>query len=337
MPKKGSNDTILRHWAMLKLIPHGANRGLTTSDLADRLAGQGFVVDIRTVQRDLIKLSVAFPLTCSEEDKAQHWYWMENASLDIPGMAVSDALTLKMVEEYLAPLIPASILEVLNPHLSQATRTLTAMERDNQAARWTEKIRVVHPSIAMKAPSIEAKVLATIQDALLHNRQVDVEYQSFGSDCLSCLRLHPLALVQRGPATYLVATTFDYNDIRLYALHRFTTAVLLNDPADRPETFDIDAYISAGGLHFSNGEIINLQLWVNDQVAELLRESPLSNDMDMQPSGNGYCVSATLPHTWQLKWWLLSQSGQVLIQAPIHLKDSIIESLQESLQLHSAS
>lgn len=41
-----------------------------------------------------------------------------------------------------------------------------------------------------------------------------------GAKAASTYHLHPLALVVRGPVTYLVATASDYPDVRLYALHR---------------------------------------------------------------------------------------------------------------------
>jgi|GEM_PF-2596115 len=39
------------------------------------------------------------------------------------------------------------------------------------------------------------------------------------------LTLHSLRLVQRGPVSYQVTTTFGYRDLRLYAVHRMLFAV----------------------------------------------------------------------------------------------------------------
>lgn len=336
MSKRASNDTLLRQWAMLRLLPtRGA--GITASELTNLLASQGFDIDIRTVQRDLNKLSGPFPFVCNDKSVPQGWHWMPGANLDIPGLSVPEALTLKMVEDYLTPLLPASLLDVLRPHLDQATRTLEAMEAENPAARWTEKIRVVHPTMAMKAPAVDANVLATLQEGLLREQQVEVAYQRFGAETPSTLRIHPLSLVQRGPSTYVVATTFDYDDIRLYAVHRMLSAELLEEDVERPDNFDIDVYIREGRMHFGGGGAVELKLWVDKDLASILRESPLSDDMVMIGYGDGYEVTATVPDTWQLKWWLLSNTGQVIVKAPEAVREMMIRRIQEALEQYASS
>ena len=43
--------------------------------------------------------------------------------------------------------------------------------------------------------------------------------------------LNPLGIVVRGATVYLVATSWDYNDPRHYALHRMSNAALLDKRA----------------------------------------------------------------------------------------------------------
>ena len=73
------SDTILRQWAMLRNIPH-APRRITTSVLRDRLIEEGYRVDIRTVQRDLGKLSLLFPLISDGRSRPYAWSWMRRDS-----------------------------------------------------------------------------------------------------------------------------------------------------------------------------------------------------------------------------------------------------------------
>src|SRR3989304_2198869 len=103
---KEAKDTLLRQWSMLRKIPrHPGSVG--TRALKDKLEEEGFRVDIRTIQRDLEKLSGPFPLASHEQGKAFRWQWAEDGQvMDIPGMEPPAALAFRLAEEYLAPLLP---------------------------------------------------------------------------------------------------------------------------------------------------------------------------------------------------------------------------------------
>lgn len=76
-------DALDRTLAMLRHIPRYPRR-VDTVSLRDRLAGMGYVVSLRTIQRDLNKLSERFPLK-SDDSKPQGWWWAKDAGvLDIP-------------------------------------------------------------------------------------------------------------------------------------------------------------------------------------------------------------------------------------------------------------
>ncbi len=334
MPKKSSRDTLLRQWSMLKLLPSRGS-GLPSSEIRKRLQEHGYEVDVRTVQRDLVQLSQCFPLRCNDRSVPHGWLWAPDAGVDIPCMSVPGALTMKMVEEYLRPILPASVLRVLQPHIDHATRVLSQMDAGNTVASWTDKVRVVHPAITTLAGDIDADVLENIQDALMRGLQVEVAYQRLGSEQSSSLRLHPQALVQRGPVLYLIASAFDYEDVRIYALHRCHSVRILDEAAQRPPGFSIDEFIKAGRLHFGSGELIDLHLWVSAELAGILRESPLCEGMRLQPVETGYELHACLPWTWQLKWWLLSQGAAVRVLAPATVRAGLLDELRATLAAYS--
>jgi predicted DNA-binding transcriptional regulator YafY len=81
-------------------------------------------------------------------------------------------------------------------------------------------VAVVPQSLLLSPPPIDHNVLKTVQEALLADRQLDIEYHKFDAEQTSKQTLHPLSLIQRGPVTYLVATAFKYTDIHLHVLHR---------------------------------------------------------------------------------------------------------------------
>lgn len=331
--KNDSSDTLLRQWEMLRLIPQGPYR-ITTAELVSRLESLGYPVTQRTVQRDLQKLSVNFPISCEEDSTRPGWFWMEKASLDIPNLSISDALSIKMMENYLTPLLPTAILDSLRGRFDLAEKRLESV--NNPLTRWTDKIRTVTPGQPLQAPAIKPEVLATIQSALVNERQISARYQGRGGKPATDFTLHPLALVLRGPISYLVARAFDYEDVRLYAMHRFESALETQDAINAPADFDIDAFIAKGALNFGSGELIALRLRISATLHTTLIESPLSDDMMLTTEGEFFIAEATVPNTWQLRWWIQSQGAEAEVLAPTTLRLSILNTLQETLALYGA-
>lgn len=330
MPAEENRNTLARQWEMLKMLP-SRRPGITARELAERLHDEGFDVSKRTVERDLQSLSAIFPLSCNDQSAPFGWYFTPGSSLELPGLTISEALTLKLVEQHLSRLLPATMLAGLATHFQVAGRKLDEMADTTPVARWTEKIRSVQPSQPLLTPEVDEAILAPLQEALLREQQVTVSYRKAGAGDNVEYTLNPLAMLQRGPVTYLVATAFTYSDVRLYAVHRIRAIARVDAPALRPADFDLDAYIRQGGANFGAGEEIRLQLRVDAKLAAHLAEAPLAEGMRMTPEGDGFRVEAALPDTWQLRWWLLSQAEQAEVLAPPALRDHIRERLRAAL------
>ncbi len=105
-------------------------------------------------------------------------------------------------------------------------------------------------------------------------------------------------------------------------------ARLTGEPAQRPSDFDLNGYIASGALQFGSGESIRLKARVSEELAHILAETPLSVDMQLVSDGNGKTLSATVPDTWQLRWWVLSQGEAIEVLAPTELREEIAATLR---------
>ncbi|MDD3609477.1 MAG: WYL domain-containing protein, partial [Halothiobacillaceae bacterium] len=77
------SETLLRQWAMLRFIPR-APRRIDTKTLQDKLSAAGYDINLRSIQRDLNKLSQVLPLV-GDEHKPQGWSWQADAAVfDVP-------------------------------------------------------------------------------------------------------------------------------------------------------------------------------------------------------------------------------------------------------------
>lgn len=318
MPAKTTRRTIARQWELLKLLP-SRGVGKTAAELTQDLGALGFKVSKRQVERDLWELYEAFHLECNETSPPYGWKWPQGASIDLPAVTLAEALSLTLVQDTLKPLLPLPLLAVLQPRFDLARRKLDRLNRDNAAATWPEKVRSVLPGQPLLPALQDEEIVETVHEGLLRDRQLDVGYLSLGAQTPTLMRLHPLGLVNRGAVSYLVATAWDYDDVRLYALHRIQHADLIQDPVRRPPGFKLDAYIDQGALQFGGEQQIKLRARVSDELEHILAETPLSGDQVLAD----HTLTATVRESWQLTWWILSQGAGIEILEPRHLREQI--------------
>lgn len=335
MSATSTRSTLSRQWELLKSLP-ARPPGVTAQMLVERLSEAGFKVSKRTIERDLVELSQLFPLQCNDKGTPYGWYWTPGATAELPGLTVSEALTLRMVENSLRPLLPSFMLKSLEPRFAQAHLKLQALGPQVPAARWIDKIASVPPELTLQAPEIDEALLEQIQQALLDDRQLRCHYFAAHGNKQRELVLNPLALIQRGNITYLAAITEPYEDVRLYAAHRFQQAAILETPSRRPDSFNLDVYIASGALQFTSPGAgpITLQAWINEDLARQLRETPMSSDMQLAPDKDGHRLTATVQDSWQLRWWMLSQAGSIAVREPVGLREELIGLLEAGLDVY---
>lgn len=331
MSASSRQHTIARQWQLLKLIPSRAP-GLEAKVLTQQLQDAGFKVSKRTVERDLQELSLLFPLQCNEKSKPYGWYWMRDASLDIPGIPLAEALSLTLVEAQMRQLLPASLLSSLNMRFNQAHNTLQSLQHANANARWPDKVASVSADMHLLPPKINSDVLQLVQQALLDDKQLEVSYHALHQNAVKQYRLNPLGLVQRGQVSYLIASSEPYTDPLRFAIHRFHSVEPTDTPAVIPTEFNLQRYLASGAMEFSEGDSIKLEFVAKPVLAHLLLETPLSADMFSNQLENGdYHISATVHKGWQLNLWLMSQSSYLTVLAPQDIRESIKQRLAEAL------
>jgi predicted DNA-binding transcriptional regulator YafY len=319
-----NNQTLLRQWTILKLIPKYPQK-ISTTALLQKLAGAQFSVSKRTVERDLNALSLTFPLTVDDRNKPYGWSWAQDApSFSLPGLTSHEALMLVMAAEHLSHLLPSTTNDTLNPYFKAAALHLKNQENQQHIKPWPAKIRNVAANQPLLSPVVDANIQKTLTDALLSEQQLNISYQAHGEAEPSKARVHPLAIISRGNVLYTMVCFFDYTDIRLLAMHRIKAATLLEKPANIPANFNLDEELAKGKLGFGNGDMMNLIAEFRHDLGEYFFETPLSADQTLSISANQtITLNATVANTQQLRWWLLGFGAGVKVLQPTQLKDEI--------------
>ncbi len=330
MPGSDHETTLARQWELLRNHLPSRPPGRTSRDLRDRMEAAGHNVTKRTIERDMDELSRIFPIARNEVSIPYGWHWRENARFDTLGLNLSEAISLVLMEDVLRQIMPPAFLSALEGKFSLAREKLAALPKIPHA-RWADLVRYVPPGLPFIPPAIAPSVLPSIQEALLHQRQLQVFYLSAGSDAAKEQTLHPLSLIQQGSRSYLVATAFGYDTILFYALHRMVSAEVLDQPANRPKGYSMDAHIASGAAQFGTGDPLVLQARVSEDLARLLEETPISKDQKITKRAGVHTLTATVHDSWNLHFWILSQGASITVLKPVSLRKQIIAALENAL------
>lgn len=134
---------------------------------------------------------------------------------------------------------------------------------------------------------------------------------------------------------YLVATAWSYSEAYQYALHRFVSVEILDEPIVRPNGYDLDRYIQEQDAfaYPKSDKILNLVVEFEAAAMAQLRERPLSDCQLTKDLPNGWVrVSAAVKDTAELRWWLRSYGPSVRIMKPAALRAEFKKEAKTSVQ-----
>ena len=322
--KVAKTHTLPRQWKLLQLLP-SQGPGRTVATLTELLSDAGYRVTARTVERDLPNLQRIFPLECLKgEDRTDpyRWRWEKGQVMELGGLSLGEALSLKLVEGTLAHLLPADLLQSLKPRFALATRVLAEVQPRNHAARWPNKVRAIPRTLESEPPRVNPDILASVQVALLADEQLEIVYQSLADEAPRARTVHPRALLHKGQVTYLVATRDDNDDPRLYAIHRMTAAHTTGRRV-RSVPFNLDDYVASEAHEAGPGTPITLEARINGNLAKILRETPISKGQTLEADGDAFRLKAKVRHHQGLRRWILGHGHAIEVLGPAELRKDI--------------
>lgn len=324
------NDTILGQWAMLRLIPRGP-RQISTTMMLDRLERDGFKTTLRTIQRDLNTLSTAFALV-SDEARPQGWSWAVGApQMDLPALDELSAVSFTMAQSQLDQIFPKATVDYLHPWFKSAKQILKDGVRGKAGS---QAFRVISRTIKLLPPKISPDVQREIYEGVLKQTQLSVSYLARGEKETREYVAHPLGVVIADSVCYLVCTINSYNDVRLRALHRIERVTDLNERSRRPKDFRLDDYLAEGHLGFlRTDKPLKLEFLIRTSWARHLTETPLSENQIIEIENELWAkITATVPDTSQLRWWLRGFGPDVEVLKPQELRG---EMRRDALQVRA--
>ncbi|WP_313037379.1 helix-turn-helix transcriptional regulator [Stutzerimonas nitrititolerans] len=330
-----AKDTLHRQFTLLRLIPRFPHY-ISTQILQEKLRERGFKVDLRTVQRDLNRLSVSFALFSKKKDGRNVWSYDKDAPLDLRDMDPATALALYLAESHLKNLLPQSVLDLLGPQFNKARNYLDELDQNN-LAHWARRVRAHPNGKALLPAQVDADVWRAVSVALLERRQLKVDYLSRSTTKRKEMLLHPAGLISRHSISYLIASVDGYSDLRQFALHRIQSAECLDAAAQQTEPLDLDHYIRLGGFNSpAPVKEVDLVADVSPQIAWLLSETPLSHEQSLEPleGSDWQRLRAKVPDDQETLWWVFGLGENVRVREPIHWVKAIRARLDGMARLY---
>ncbi|KAA0875004.1 helix-turn-helix transcriptional regulator [Nitrincola tapanii] len=330
------HNTLFRYLTLLQLIPRSPGYRATPT-LQALLEERGFQVDLRSVQRDLEKMSNNFPLLCDKSQKPYRWSFDPAFKSNLPALDTPTALTLVLAEEYLKGLLPQAAIVQLNNQFTAARKYLEQL-KESGFSDWTRHVKAIPNGKALIPAPINPTIWAEVTDALLKGIALDVTYLSRAKGEEKQFTLHPLGLVARHSVTYLLATVDGYDDIRHFALHRLKQVKQSRVVYQAQTDFDIDEYLKKGAFGYRLGEQdIELVAKIRPEIAWLLSETPLSEQQSLsEPDNEGWItLKAIVPDDLQTQWWVMGFGGEIIVLEPAHLRSRLVSLINNMQSLYS--
>ena len=124
-----SSKTILRQWHTIWYLVGG--HYVSTSNIREHLQTLGIEVELRTIQRDLNMLEKVLPIECR---RPHSWRLIKAQEASAGYLSMTQALTIRLVEEQLKDVMSAKQIEELQPLFMRA-RFVTGMEQLEDLSR----------------------------------------------------------------------------------------------------------------------------------------------------------------------------------------------------------
>ncbi|OPG09049.1 WYL domain-containing protein [Streptomyces sp. GKU 895] len=190
-------------------------------------------VSERTARRDLDALAMAGVPVYATQGRGGGWRLVGGARTDLSGLTVSEAHALFLVAGPASAATPA--VKAALRKLVQALPEPFRAQAEAAASSWVTDPRQGGASRVEHRPP---RFLDALQDAVIRGVQVRLGYVD-GKGAETQRTVHPLGIVAKGPAWYLVTDTEAGR--RTFRIDRVSSADPTDDPVNRPEDFDLAA------------------------------------------------------------------------------------------------
>lgn len=302
-----------------------------------------------TIRRALEQLELQGYVGKSGEARARKW-WKTGKPRAANGVArrppLELAIALLTLQRHAPNHLPSHVTGLLTEYFTGAEKVLQESPVDPtlvDARAWATKTVRIDAGYPFVSPPVESGILNEIRRALYATKVLSVSYRNSRLETAApaSYEVVPLALVERGPVLYVVASrrSSSTGAFRRYQLRldRFVDATCTDVPGEPDPAFDLDAYVRHNQFFsFFPQEPIRIALRVREDVGlrDRFREQRLSDDQCIEEEAGGFRLSATVIPSVELRNLLMERAARVEVLAPAELRAEIAQGLRQACRYY---
>jgi predicted DNA-binding transcriptional regulator YafY/uncharacterized protein Veg len=347
---------------LLKKLPREPQKPVTMSDLANALRGHwGKASTIESMRKkiknNLNSIAKIYPNSLDiqkqkenqTENQKEHYYRLKaDAPMMLMPMSQEQMMAFGLLSKFGTDLLPKQAHRALSPFFEAAQQTAVdavIAARDgmhvsaDEGRKWLAKIEVVPAVLPFCPPEVDESIKQTVQSALLHEEMLRIRYLHAVNQTEEVCVVSPLALVQQGVRTYLVAKKKGQKNPDRFLLARIRTAAAVTGYPEKPDGWDLKKFLAKGIGHpvfpadtYGKPEKVELKV---DAQSQWIKETPLAPGQKHQDAADrSYVLTVDMPITEELVRWLLSMAFHVQALKPDYLVARLQSDLAKSAAMY---
>jgi predicted DNA-binding transcriptional regulator YafY len=295
------------------------HRRVTARELAARLE-----VSERTILRDMEALSSSGVPVIAERGAHGGWALLDEYQTKLTGLTAKEIQALFLGTP---PRVMAD-LGLKQPAEAAFIKLQAALPAGVQRQADFARQRILIDSSGWRDPGESAACLPVLLDAVWRERRVRFQYSRVS--CAPSERIgEPLGLVAKGSIWYLVARTD--GELRTYRVSRIADAVVLAEPAVRPNGFDLAAYWNRSAAEFRDHlPRYYATLLADPAVMRWIRYRGWRLEEEV-PQADGVRVRLRFDVQEEALQFALSFGAQIRVVEPQELRERVIEATRATL------
>ena len=349
-----------RLFALYQCLPRDKNQAISLSELM-KSYGQNpasYLNERKNLENDLIALHQLFNNIFYSDALVRIPAWGQNISGQTARYYIEPSFSIdvqdkeslffwEMLNNYTAHYLPTEVRKSITNKLTQVRRQDKAKYHNTPLGQWHQHL-VTLPSV-LQAPSLNKEVLESVHQALLHSKQLRINYFKKWSQTPVERVIYPKGIVFIDNMMYLtgfnpVEDSIDDNKLlkahRNFAMTRIKSAYVMDKNIPdwvNSDGLSLESLKQLGKLELTENTEVKLVLKVQKYACQHLYERPLSKDQRIEVIDTTWNkVTATVSNTQRLQDWLVSMSQLAVVIEPKQLKTTILERLQSGIALYNA-
>ncbi len=190
------------------------------------------------------------------------------------------------------------------------------------------------PSAQAPAKALD-KTFAQLQKAITKKQIASIRYHSLFEGGLIDVQLCPYHLMYNRRAWYVLGLSDLHRSIRTFKLSRIRELAVTDRHFVRDEKFDLYDYLGRAWSMIREGRIYNIKLRFLPKVATNVAEVQWhSTQKTTYNSDASVTMEFRVDGLGEISWWVLGYGDQVQVLAPKALRDRLIETARNMINLN---